>query len=85
MEEGVVSGTSATTFDPDAVCTRAQSVAFLYRAFGEKVNKAAGFSDVSADAYYGVASGIGGGLFAPDQDCARGQIVAFLYRAYQNK
>lgn len=95
VEEGIVSGTSATTFDPDAVCTRAQSVAFLYRAFGEKVNKAAGFSDVSADAYYadavawavenGVASGIGGGLFAPDQDCARGQIVAFLYRAYQNK
>lgn len=95
VEEGIVSGTSATTFNPDAVCTRAQSVAFLYRAFGEKVNKAAGFSDVSADAYYadavawavenGVASGIGGGLFAPDQNCARGQIVAFLYRAYQNK
>lgn len=95
VEQGIVSGISATTFNPDAVCTRAQSVAFLYRAFGEKVNKAAGFSDVSADAYYadavawavenGVASGIGGGLFAPDQDCARGQIVAFLYRAYQNK
>ena len=95
VEQGIVSGTSATTFSPDAVCTRAQSVAFLYRAFGEKANKAAGFSDVSADAYYadavawavgnGVASGSGGGLFAPDQDCARGQIVAFLYRAYQNK
>lgn len=95
VEQGIVSGTSATTFSPDAVCTRAQSVAFLYRAFGEKVNKAAGFSDVSTDAYYadavawavenGVVSGIGGGLFAPDQDCARGQIVAFLYRAYQNK
>ena len=50
VEQGIVSGTSATTFNPDAVCTRAQSVAFLYRAFGEKVNKAAGFSDVSADA-----------------------------------
>lgn len=95
VEQGIVSGTSATTFSPDAVCTRAQSVAFLYRAFGEKANKAAGFSDVSTDAYYadavawavenGVVSGIGGGLFAPDQDCARGQIVAFLYRAYQNK
>ena len=95
VEQGIVSGTSATTFSPDAICTRAQSVAFLYRAFGEKVDKAAGFSDVSADAYYadavawavekGVASGIGGGLFAPDQDCTRGQIVAFLYRAYQNK
>lgn len=95
VEQGIVSGTSATTFSPDAVCTRAQSVAFLYRAFGTRMDKAAGFSDVSADAYYadavawavenGVASGIGGGLFAPDQDCARGQIVAFLYRAYQNK
>lgn len=95
VEQGIVSGTSATTFSPDAVCTRAQSVAFLYRAFGTRTDKAAGFSDVSADAYYadavawavenGVASGIGGGLFAPDQDCARGQIVAFLYRAYRNK
>lgn len=95
VEQGIVSGTSATTFSPDAVCTRAQSVAFLYRAFGTRTDKAAGFSDVSTDAYYadavawavenGVASGIGGGLFAPDQDCARGQIVAFLYRAYQNK
>ena len=95
VEQGIVSGTSATTFSPDAVCTRAQSVAFLYRAFGTRTDKAGGFSDVSADAYYadavawavenGVASGIGGGLFAPDQDCARGQIVAFLYRAYQNK
>ena len=95
VEQGIVSGTSATTFSPDAVCTRAQSVAFLYRAFGTRTDKAAGFSDVSADAYYadavawavenGVVSGIGGGLFAPDQDCARGQIVAFLYRAYQNK
>ena len=95
VEQGIVSGTSATTFSPDAVCTRAQSVAFLYRAFGTRTDKAAGFSDVSADAYYadavawavenGVASGIGGGLFAPDQDCARGQIVALLYRAYQNK
>ena len=95
VEQGIVSGTSATTFSPDAVCTRAQSVAFLYRAFGEKTEKAAGFTDVSADAYYadavawavenGVASGIGGGLFAPGQDCTRGQIVAFLYRAYQNK
>ena len=95
VEQGIVSGTSATTFSPDAVCTRAQSVAFLYRAFGTRTDKAAGFSDVSANAYYadavawavenGVASGIGGGLFAPDQDCARGQIVAFLYRAYQNK
>lgn len=95
VEQGIVSGTSATTFSPDVVCTRAQSVAFLYRAFGTRTDKAAGFSDVSADAYYadavawavenGVVSGIGGGLFAPDQDCARGQIVAFLYRAYQNK
>lgn len=95
VEQGIVSGTSATTFSPDAVCARAQSVAFLYRAFGTRTDKAAGFSDVSADAYYadavawavenGVVSGIGGGLFAPDQDCARGQIVAFLYRAYQNK
>ena len=95
VEQGIVSGTSATTFSPDAVCTRAQSVAFLYRAFGTRTDKAAGFSDVSTDAYYadavawavenGVVSGIGGGLFAPDQDCARGQIVAFLYRAYQNK
>ena len=56
------------------------------------MNKAAGFSDVSADAYYadavawavenGVASGIGGGLFAPDQDCARGQHAVRLWRSF---
>ena len=95
VEQGIVSGTSATTFNPDAVCTRAQSVAFLYRAFGEKVNKAAGFSDVSADAYYadavawavenGVTNGTSATTFSPNNGCTRAQIVTFLYRAYQGK
>ena len=91
MENGVTTGTTAATFSPDAVCTRAQAVTFLARALNAKAASAAEFSDVPADSYYadavawaaanGVTEGIGGGLFAPDNDCTRGQIVTFLYRA----
>ena len=79
-------------FSPDATCTRAQAVTFLYRASGSPaVSGSAAFTDVAADAYYAAAvawaeknaitGGIGGGLFGSDQSCTRGQIVTFLYRA----
>ena len=92
IENGVTTGTTATTFSPDATCTRAQAVTFLARALNAKAASAAEFSDVPTDSYFvdavawaaanGVTEGIGGGLFAPDNDCTRGQIVTFLYRAY---
>ena len=92
IENGITTGTTTTTFSPDATCTRAQAVTFLARALNAKAASAAEFSDVPTDSYFadavawaaanGVTEGIGGGLFAPDNDCTRGQIVTFLYRAY---
>ena len=92
VEKGITKGTSDTMFSPDATCTRAQIVTFLYRASGSPaVSGNAAFTDVAADAYYaaavtwaeknGITGGIGGGLFGSDQSCTRGQIVTFLYRA----
>ena len=90
VENGITSGTSATTFAPDATVTRGQTAAFLYRAAGSPAASGSGFSDVSSDAYYadavawavqkGITSGTGNGRFSPDAACTRGQIVAFLYR-----
>ena len=92
IENGVTTGTTATTFSPDATCTRAQAVTFLARALNAKAASAAEFSDVPADSYFanavawasanGVTEGVGNGLFAPDNNCTRGQIVTFLFRAY---
>ena len=92
VENGITTGTTTSTFSPDATCTRAQAVTFLARALSAKASGKAEFSDVPADSYFadavawaaanGVTEGIGGGLFGSDNDCTRGQIVTFLYRAY---
>ena len=92
IENGITTGTTTTTFSPDATCTRAQAVTFLARALKAKAASAAEFSDVPTGSYFadavawaaanGVTEGIGGGLFGSDNDCTRGQIVTFLYRAY---
>ena len=90
-ENGITGGTGDAAFSPDAVCSRAQIVAFLWRS--EK-SPAAGtanpFADVKADAYYaaavqwavetGVTQGTGDTAFSPDTDCTRAQIVTFLWR-----
>ena len=92
VENGITKGTSDTTFGPDASCTRAQIVTFLWRANGSHaVSGNSAFTDVASDAYYaaavawaeknGVTGGIGGGLFGSDNTCTRAQIVTFLYRA----
>lgn len=92
VENGITVGTSSTTFSPDATCTRAQAVTFLYRASDSPaVSGSAAFSDVATDAYYadavawaekkGITTGIGGGLFGSNNDCTRAQIVTFLWRA----
>ena len=91
-DKGITGGTSATTFSPNGVCTRAQAVTFLWRAAGSPAPKSMNsFADVPADAYYakavawavenGITSGTGGGKFSPDATCTRAQIVTFLYRA----
>ena len=95
VENGITTGTGNGRFSPDATCTRAQSVTFLYRALSARAEGTAEFRDVPKNAYYadavawaaanGITTGIGGGLFGPDNDCTRAQIVTFLYRAYQGK
>ena len=92
VENGITGGTGDGKFSPDATCTRAQSVTFLYRAAGSpKVSSSAEFGDVATNAYYAdavawaakndITGGIGGGLFGSDNNCTRAQIVTFLYRA----
>lgn len=90
--KGITNGTSAETFSPEAPCTRAQIVTFLWRAAGSPVvNYAMDLSDVAGDAYYaeavrwalseGITTGTSADQFSPDATCTREQAVTFLYRA----
>ena len=93
VKNGITSGTSATTFSPNAACTRAQAVTFLWRAAGSPAPKSAEmpFVDVSADAYYydavlwavenGITAGTSATTFGPNITCSRAHIVTFLWRA----
>ena len=92
IENGITEGTSDTMFSPDATCSRAQIVTFLWRAGGSPATSGnSAFTDVASDAYYAAAviwaeknditGGIGGGLFGSNNDCTRGQIVTFIYRS----
>ncbi len=94
-KQGVTGGTSDTLFAPNASCTRAQAVTFLWRAAGSPEPKTlSSFADVPADAYYakavawavenGVAKGVSETVFAPNATCTRAQIVTFLWRAQQS-
>lgn len=91
VENGITGGTGNGMFSPDAACTRAQCVTFLYRAAGSPaVSGSPAFSDVASDAYYaaavkwaeanGITGGIGSGLFGSGSHCTRAQIVTFIYR-----
>lgn len=91
VEKGITNGTSAETFSPEAPCTRAQIVTFLWRAAGSPVvNYAMDLSDVAGDAYYaeavrwalseGITTGTSADQFSPDATCTREQAVTFLYR-----
>lgn len=91
LEKGITSGTSATTFAPENVVSRAQVVTFQWRmADSAKANGTNNFTDVPADSYYkdavqwaaekGITSGTSATTFAPNAGCTRGQIVTFLYR-----
>ena len=95
IENGITNGMTETTFAPNATCTRGQSVTFLYRALGKKVESSANFTDVKSDAFYAdavnwavasdVTNGTSNTTFSPNADCTRAEIVTFLYRAYQGK
>lgn len=90
-EGGIVTGTDAVHFSPDASCTRAQLVTFLWRAAGSPVvNYAMNFTDVDSGAYYaeavrwaaslGIAGGYGDGRFGTNDFVTREQVAAILHR-----
>ncbi len=92
VENGITKGTTDTTFDPNAVCTRGQIVTFLFRASGdEKVATGTNFADVASGSYCAdavawavandVTNGFADGTFRPEATCTRGQAVTFIYRA----
>ena len=96
VENKVTTGTSATTFSPDATVTRGQSVTFLWKANNSPAAEGtSAFTDVAAGVYYapavawavekGVTSGMSATTFAPNSNCTRAQIVTFLYRAASAK
>lgn len=96
VENGITVGTTAATFSPDDICTRAHGVTFLYRAAKATASVgASAFTDVTDSAYYadavkwateqGITKGISSTLFGPDETCTRAQIVTFLYRLYGRK
>ena len=90
---GVTAGTGDGCFSPDAVCTRAQIVTFLWAAAGKPAPVLADspFTDVEEGDWYrtavlwavenGVTGGIGNNQFGPDLNCTRAQAVTFLYKA----
>ena len=95
IENGITTGTTTSTFSPDATCTRAQSVTFLHRALKGTASGSTNFTDVASDAFYAdavnwavannVTNGTSNTTFSPNADCTRAEIVTFLYRAYQGK
>ena len=91
-EQGITGGTDENHFSPDASCTRAQIVTFLWRAAGSPVvNYILPFEDVAESSYYaeavrwaasqGIVSGISPTRFGPDLPCTRAQAMTFLYGA----
>lgn len=90
-EQGLMNGTSATTFSPDMTTSRAQLTAILWRQAGSPAAGAAPFPDVPAGAYYataaawasgeGIVSGYSDGRFAPDDPITRAQLVTLLWRS----
>lgn len=91
VANGITNGTGDDAFSPDATCTRAEIVTFLYRYAGQpEVDGTSTFADVSDDAWYAnaviwavenaITNGTGDDTFSPDATCTRGEIVTFLYR-----
>ena len=93
VDKGITTGTSATTFNPNGICTRAQAVTFLWRTAGspEPETRTMPFTDVPVGSYYydavlwavenGITKGTSDTTFSPNMTCSRAQIVAFLWRS----
>jgi uncharacterized protein YaiE (UPF0345 family) len=96
VANGLMNGTSDTTFSPNSAITRGQIITILYRLEGEPaVTDTASFSDVSSSKYYanaiawaksvGIVTGNNDGTFRPDEALTRQQFAAILYRYAQYK
>lgn len=95
IENGITTGTADGLFAPNATCTRAQDMTFLFRASKASADGVPAFSDVAADAYYaeavkwatdnGITNGTTSSTFSPAGGCTRAQIVTFLWRLYTEK
>ena len=93
VENGVTTGVSASRFDPNGICTRAQAVTFLWRAAGSPAprSRTMPFTDVPVGSYYydavlwavenGITKGTSETRFSPNMTCSRAQIVTFLWRS----
>lgn len=94
-QSGMTAGTSATTFSPEAYCSRAQVVQFIWGCQKNKETRSVGFTDVAKSAYFyhavkwayhnGITAGTSKTTFGPYEACTRGQIVTFLYKCKDNK
>lgn len=96
VENGITTGTDATHFTPDGICTRAQAVTFLWRAVGSPAAKSSAmpFADVKSGSYYydavlwavenGITKGTSETMFSPNATCSRAQIVTFLWRSQKS-
>ena len=94
-ENGITGGTDAVHFSPNATCTRAQVVTFLWRATGcpAPQSNAMPFTDVAEGSYYhdavlwavenGITKGTSDTAFSPNATCTRAQIMTFIYRSEQ--
>ena len=91
IKNGVTSGTSATTFSPNAKCTRGQVVTFMWSWAGKPTtSNSISFRDVVSNAYYykavkwavknNITSGTSATTFSPNNVCTRAEVVTFLYR-----
>ena len=95
LSRGITTGTADGKFSPNAPCTRAQSVTFLFRASKASADGMPAFSDVATNAYYaeavkwatdnGITTGTTSSTFSPGSGCTRAQIVTFLWRLYAEK
>lgn len=93
VDHDITSGTGRFTFSPNAVCTRAQTVTFLWRAAGSPrpVSTVNPFTDVHYGDYFyqavlwavenGITMGTSATTFSLDATVTRAQVVTFLWRA----
>ena len=91
LEQGITSGTSATTFSPNTLCTRAHALTFMWRLVGSPIEDTDRivFDDVPCGKYYyesvtwaavnNITSGTSATTFSPDRTVSRAEALTFLY------